>query len=157
MTAETRRIIFLIRTFGDHIDWVPVCPEVEIGMGIPRKAVRLVGDPVKPRMIAERSGKEWTLEFNAFAAKRAQALTGVDLAGYIFKKNSPSCGVERVRVYSSICAAPARPWALRRSRHESAAVAPGGRGRPVERPVSTGAFRRTRFCLSSLATTGTRA
>jgi uncharacterized protein YbbK (DUF523 family) len=42
---------FLIRTFGDHIDWVPVCPEVEIGMGIPREAVRLVGDRVKPRMM----------------------------------------------------------------------------------------------------------
>jgi len=68
-------------------------------MGIPREAVRLVGDPVKPRMIAERSGKDWTPEFNAFAAKRAQALMGLDLAGYIFKKNSPSCGVERVRVY----------------------------------------------------------
>ena len=90
---------FLIKTFGNHIDWVPVCPEVEIGMGIPREAVRLVGDPVKPRMIAERSGKDWTPEFNAFAAKRAQALMGLDLAGYIFKKNSPSCGVERVRVY----------------------------------------------------------
>src|SRR5215510_1648251 len=91
---------FLIKTFGNHIDWVPVCPEVEIGMGIPREAVRLVGDPVKPRMIAERSGKDWTPEFNAFAAKRAQALMELDLAGYIFKKNSPSCGVERVRVYS---------------------------------------------------------
>ena len=92
---------FLIKTFGNHIDWVPVCPEVEIGMGIPREAVRLVGDPVKPRMIAERSGKDWTPPFNAFAAKRAQALIEFDLAGYIFKKNSPSCGVERVRVYST--------------------------------------------------------
>ena len=92
---------FLIKTFGGHIDWVPVCPEVEIGMGIPREAVRLVGDPVKPRMIAERSGKDWTPQFNAFAAKRAQALIELDLAGYIFKKNSPSCGVERVRVYNT--------------------------------------------------------
>src|SRR5262249_23903207 len=91
---------FLIKTFGDHIDWVPVCPEVEIGMGIPREAVRLVGDPVKPSMLTARSGKDWTPEFNAFAAKRAQALMELDLAGCIFKKNSPSCGVERVRVYS---------------------------------------------------------
>jgi uncharacterized protein YbgA (DUF1722 family)/uncharacterized protein YbbK (DUF523 family) len=92
---------FLIKTFGDHIDWVPVCPEVEMGMGIPREAVRLVGDPVKPSMIAERSGKDWTPQFNAFAAKRAQALMELDLAGYIFKKNSPSCGVERVKVYNT--------------------------------------------------------
>src|SRR5262245_55852704 len=92
---------FLIKTFGDHIDWVPVCPEVEIGMGIPREAVRLVGDSVKPRMIAERSGKDWTRQFSAFAAKRAQALIELDLTGYIFKKNSPSCGVERVKVYNN--------------------------------------------------------
>src|SRR5262249_47865229 len=70
-------------------------------MGIPREAVRLVGDSVKPRMVAERSGKDWTSEFNAFAAKRAQALIELDLAGYIFKKNSPSCGVERVKVYNN--------------------------------------------------------
>src|SRR5262245_33865303 len=120
---------FLIKTFSDHIDWVPVCPEVEIGMGIPREAVRLVGDSVKPRMIAERSGKDWTRQFSAFAAKRAQALIELDLAGYIFKKNSPSCGVERVRVYNTKrCAGPARPRALRRSRYEHAAVASSGRG-----------------------------
>ena len=82
------------------MEWVAVCPEVEIGMGVPREAVRLVGDPMKPKMIAERSGKDWTAQFNSFAAKRVQALTGLELAGYIFKKNSPSCGMERVRVYS---------------------------------------------------------
>lgn len=91
---------FLTETFGRHVDWVPVCPEVEIGMGIPREAVRLDGDPAKLRMIAERSGKDWTPQFDSFAAKRVQALTGLDLAGYIFKKNSASCGMERVRVYN---------------------------------------------------------
>lgn len=91
---------FLTDTFGRHVEWVPVCPEVEIGMGIPREAVRLVGDPAKPRMIAERSGTDWTAQFNSFATRRAQALTVLGLAGYIFKKNSPSCGIERVRVYN---------------------------------------------------------
>ena len=90
-----------METFGRHIEWVPVCPEVELGMGIPREPVRLVGDPAKPRLIAERSGKDWTPEFESFAAKRVEALTRLDLAGYIFKKNSPSCGMERVRVYNS--------------------------------------------------------
>ena len=89
---------FLTETFGRHVEWVPVCPEVEIGMGIPREAVRLAGDPAKPRMIAERSGKDWTPQFNSVAAKRVRALTALDLAGYIFKKDSPSCGMERVRV-----------------------------------------------------------
>jgi len=96
-----KRDCFLTETFGRHVEWVAVCPEVEIGMGIPREAVRLVGDPAKPRMMAERSGKDWTPQFNAFAAKRVPALTALDLAGYIFKKDSPSCGMERVRVYSA--------------------------------------------------------
>jgi uncharacterized protein YbbK (DUF523 family) len=96
-----KRDYFLTETFGRHVEWVPVCPEVEIGMGIPREAVRLVGDPAKPGMIAEHSGKDWTAQFDSFAAKRVHALTGLDLTGYIFKKNSPSCGMERVRVYNS--------------------------------------------------------
>lgn len=96
-----KRDYFLTETFGRHVEWVPICPEVEIGMGIPREAVRLVGDPAKPGMIAERSGKDWTAQFDSFAAKRVHALTGLDLAGYIFKKNSPSCGMERVRVHNS--------------------------------------------------------
>ena len=75
-----KRDCFLTETFGRHVEWVPVCPEVEIGMGIPREAGRLVGDPPKPRMIAERSGKDWTAQFNPFAAKRVQALTALDLA-----------------------------------------------------------------------------
>src|SRR4029077_6639006 len=96
-----KRDYFLTETFGRHVEWVPVCPEVEIGMGIPREAVRLVGDPAKPGMITERSGKDWTAQFDSFAAKRVRALTALDLAGYIFKKNSPSCGMDRVRVYNS--------------------------------------------------------
>ncbi|HEX9274214.1 MAG TPA: DUF523 domain-containing protein, partial [Candidatus Binatia bacterium] len=92
---------FLAETFGRQVEWVSVCPEVEIGMGIPREAVRLVGDPAKPRMIAERSGKDWTSQFDSFIAKRVQPLTGLDLASYIFKKNSPSCGMKRVGVYSA--------------------------------------------------------
>jgi uncharacterized protein YbgA (DUF1722 family)/uncharacterized protein YbbK (DUF523 family) len=96
-----KRDYFLTETFGRHVEWLPVCPEVEIGMGTPREAVRLVGDPMKPKMIAERSGKDWTAQFNSFTAKRVQALVALDLAGYIFKKNSPSCGMERMRVYSA--------------------------------------------------------
>ena len=96
-----KRDHFLTDTFGRHVEWLPVCPEVEIGMGIPREAVRLVGDPLKTKMIAERSGKDWTVPFNSFAAKRVQSLAAMGLAGYVFKKDSPSCGMERVRLYKA--------------------------------------------------------
>ena len=93
--------VFLTETFGRFVDWVPVCPELEVGMGVPRESVRLVGPLADPRMIAERSGKDWTDAMNAFAAKRSGELAHRDLSGYVFKKDSPSCGVERVRVYES--------------------------------------------------------
>jgi uncharacterized protein YbgA (DUF1722 family)/uncharacterized protein YbbK (DUF523 family) len=92
---------FLTETFGRYVEWVPVCPELEVGMGVPRESVRLVGDRDEPKMIAERSGKDWTAQMNSFAAKRAKSLQALELSGYIFKKDSPSCGLERVRIYNS--------------------------------------------------------
>ena len=52
-------------------------------------------------MIAERSGKDWTDETNKFVCARAQTVWQLSISGYVFKKNSPSCGIERVRVYNS--------------------------------------------------------
>lgn len=90
---------FLCETLGRFIDWVPVCPEIEVGMGVPRETLRLVGAPGDPKMIAERSGRDWTMAIKRFAAIRTNQLAELRLSGYVFKKNSPSCGVERVRVY----------------------------------------------------------
>lgn len=94
-----KRDSFLTETFGRYVEWVPVCPELEVGMGVPREPVRLEGLSSSPRMIAERSGKDWTEAMNRFAAKRVRDLGALGLSGYVLKKNSPSCGMERVRVY----------------------------------------------------------
>ena len=96
-----KRDPFLTATLGRFVDWVPVCPELEVGMGVPRDSVRLVGPTDQPSMITERSGRDWTLAMNRFAVKRCTALAALDLSGYVFKKNSPSCGMERVKVYHS--------------------------------------------------------
>lgn len=92
---------FLTDTFGRFVEWFPVCPEVEVGMGVPRETVRLVGAPHAPKLIAERSGKDWTEAMQRFAAVRLGQLVELHLSGYVFKKNSPTCGMERVRVYNS--------------------------------------------------------
>jgi len=91
--------VLITQTLGRHVEWVPVCPEFEVGMGVPREAVRLVGSPANPKMIADKSGKDWTLEMQSYANKRVRKLKDMDLSGYILKKNSPSCGMERVRIY----------------------------------------------------------
>jgi uncharacterized protein YbgA (DUF1722 family)/uncharacterized protein YbbK (DUF523 family) len=96
-----KRDSFLTEVFGKCVEWVPVCPELEVGMGMPRESVRLVGSLMNPKMIAPKSGRDWTLAMKRLAAERARELAQLDLSGYVFKKDSPSCGLERVRVYDS--------------------------------------------------------
>ncbi len=90
---------FLTDVLGPWVEWVPVCPEVEVGMGVPRETVRLVEDGGQVRMIAEKSGTDHTRSMESWAAKRVRELTRQDLSAYVLKKNSPSCGMEKVKVY----------------------------------------------------------
>jgi len=90
---------YLTQTLGRYFTWVPVCPEVEMGMPVPREVIRLVGPPQNPRLIAPKSNTDYTQEMNRFTARRLQELEMNDLHGYILKKDSPSCGMERVKIY----------------------------------------------------------
>jgi uncharacterized protein YbgA (DUF1722 family)/uncharacterized protein YbbK (DUF523 family) len=94
-----KRDDFLVNTFGEWVEWVPVCPEVEVGMGTPRESVRLVREGGDVRMVAPRSGADWTEAMQAYSARRVEKLAAADLSGYVLKKDSPSCGMERVKVY----------------------------------------------------------
>jgi uncharacterized protein YbgA (DUF1722 family)/uncharacterized protein YbbK (DUF523 family) len=84
---------------GAYVDFVPVCPEVEVGMGTPRETIRLERAGSSVRLVAPASGTDHTASMHAFAEKRTVALASLHLCGYILKKDSPSCGMERVRVY----------------------------------------------------------
>ena len=90
---------FLAYTLGKHVDYVPVCPEVECGFGIPRDTLRLIGDPERPRLVIMRSGVDQTERMEAWARSRVAQLAKEDLCGFIFKSDSPSSGMERVKVY----------------------------------------------------------
>src|SRR5262245_34341396 len=94
-----KRDQFLTHVLGRYVEWVPVCPELEVGMGVPREPVRLVGSANDPRMIAERSHTDWTEKMQAYAKRHVEALARMRLDGFVLKKDSPSCGMERVRVY----------------------------------------------------------
>lgn len=91
---------FIRDTLGRYVEFVPVCPEVETGMPIPREALRLVGDPEAPRLVTNKTGVDWTDRMIEWAEKRVRELEKEDLCGFIFKSNSPSSGMERVRVYT---------------------------------------------------------
>lgn len=91
---------FLTDIFGEYVDYVPVCPEVEIGLGIPREPLRLVGVPEAPRLMTQKTGIDMTDRMLEWAAKRLDMLEKEDLCGYIFKTKSPSSGMERIKVYN---------------------------------------------------------
>ena len=97
----------VVGVLGRHCRWVPVCPEVEIGLGTPRESLRLVGSPEEPRLVAPRSGSDHTGRMTEHAAARAEALARRGLRGFVLKKDSPSCGLHRVKVYDG-GGAPAR-------------------------------------------------
>ena len=89
---------FLADTFGQYVQYVPVCPEVECGLGIPRESMHLRGDPENPRLVTTRTGIDHTDLLVKWARKRVRELESENLSGFIFKSRSPSCGMERVEV-----------------------------------------------------------
>jgi uncharacterized protein YbbK (DUF523 family)/uncharacterized protein YbgA (DUF1722 family) len=97
-----KRDDLLVRTIGELVEWVPVCPEVEIGLGTPRETIRLVsGRGRRARLLGSRSAADHTASMRRLGRARSDELQRIGLAGYIFKKGSPSCGLFRVKVYDS--------------------------------------------------------
>ncbi len=86
-------------TLGALVQWVPVCPEVEYGLPVPREALRLFGVSGDPRLVTARAGEDHTDGMKSWAARRLDALKREDLCGFVFKSRSPSCGMRQVKVY----------------------------------------------------------
>ena len=91
---------FLTDTLGQFVDYVAVCPEVEAGFGVPRESFRLVGNPQNPRLVTFKTRVDHTGRMFRWAEKRVKELEKEDLCGFIFKSDSPSSGMIRVKVYS---------------------------------------------------------
>ncbi|WP_419785488.1 YbgA family protein [Pseudodesulfovibrio sp.] len=91
---------YLRDTLGQFVEWVPVCPEVECGMSVPREAIRLAGDPENPLLVGRKSGADWTTTMLDWAKVRLEELNRLNLDGYVFQFGSPTCGMSRVKVYS---------------------------------------------------------
>jgi len=87
-------------TLGAHFDLVPVCPEFELGLGVPREAMRLVGDPGDPRLMTIKTRIDLTQRMKTWCSRRVEQLATESLCGFVFKSRSPSSGMERVDVYN---------------------------------------------------------
>ena len=91
---------YITDILGEYFEFLPICPEMAVGMGVPRESVRLVGEPESPSMLGVKTQKDWTEKMNTYSRQTSNFLEKKNLCGYIFKKDSPSCGVFRVKVYS---------------------------------------------------------
>src|SRR5690606_4696456 len=89
-----KRDAFLVERLGRFVEWVPVCPELELGMGVPREPIRLVARGAGIRLVSVSGGVDWTARMRAFAQRRVRALARLGLCGYVLKARSPSCGLE---------------------------------------------------------------
>ena len=93
-----KRDRFLTDELGPFVDWVPVCPEVESGLGLPRPTMHLAKNGDSVVLIETKSGLDHTRTMEEFTRRRARELRELDLSGYVLKKDSPSCGMTRVKV-----------------------------------------------------------
>jgi uncharacterized protein YbbK (DUF523 family) len=95
---------FLTEILGRFVEWVPVCPEVEVGLGTPRPAMQLVrigggAEPADVRLITRETGADHTAAMRTWAVERVEDLAGAGLDGYVLKSRSPSCGPEGVKLF----------------------------------------------------------
>ena len=95
-----KRDRFIIETVGQFVEFVPVCPEVECGLPVPRESMHLAGNPESPRLVTTHTKNDHTERMVNWARKRVGELEKENLCGFIFKSNSPSSGMERVKVYN---------------------------------------------------------
>jgi uncharacterized protein YbgA (DUF1722 family)/uncharacterized protein YbbK (DUF523 family) len=91
---------FLTVTLGKYVAYIPVCPEVECGLGVPRKSMRLEGNPDSPRLIVTSTREDMTDRMVHWAKNKVVQLEKENICGFIFKSDSPSSGMERVKVYN---------------------------------------------------------
>ena len=98
--GEHKQDRYVLEVLGKIFEYVPVCPEMEVGMGVPRETVVLYGSPENPRMTGRKSGTDWTGKMNRYVKGRVSGLAAENLCGYIFKNRSPSCGLGGIPVYS---------------------------------------------------------
>ncbi len=90
---------FAADVLSEWMEFVSVCPEVEMGMDIPRPTIRLADEGDGVQLIAPSTGEDFTEQMQTYSARRVSELQELDLDGYILKRRSPSCGMERIKIY----------------------------------------------------------
>jgi uncharacterized protein YbbK (DUF523 family) len=90
----------IVEELGALFEWVPLCPEVELGLGVPREPMQLEGDPEAPRLMTITSRRDLTASILTYVERRVLELSKLDLCGFLLKRGSPSCGPAGVQVHA---------------------------------------------------------
>jgi uncharacterized protein YbgA (DUF1722 family)/uncharacterized protein YbbK (DUF523 family) len=90
---------YITDVLGAYFTFIPVCPEVGCGLPTPREAMRLEGGPSAPRLMTRVTRRDMTAQMMDYCTAQVDALAEAGLCGFIFKKDSPSSGLFRVKVY----------------------------------------------------------
>jgi uncharacterized protein YbgA (DUF1722 family)/uncharacterized protein YbbK (DUF523 family) len=99
--GQHKRSRYLVETLGPFVEWVPVCPEVECGLPVPRESMHLRREGESLRLLATRSGTDHTPRMQAFLAEKIPALAAADLCGFVFKKSSPSSALHDAKYFAA--------------------------------------------------------
>jgi uncharacterized protein YbgA (DUF1722 family)/uncharacterized protein YbbK (DUF523 family) len=92
---------YITDTLGNYFEWLPICPEIEYGLPVPRESMHLIGDPASPRIVTVKTGVDHTEGMKEWAEDKLRQLEKEDLCGFIFKSKSPSSGIGGIKVYTS--------------------------------------------------------
>ncbi|KGP74216.1 YbgA family protein [Pontibacillus yanchengensis] len=90
----------VVQRLKPHVTFMPVCPEMEIGLGVPRDIIRIVRQGDEERLVQPSTEKDLTEDMNAFSKGFLEALSDVD--GFLLKNRSPTCGTQDVKVYDKL-------------------------------------------------------
>lgn len=94
--------LYLKDTLGRIVEWVPICPEVEAGLSVPREPMQLVGDAAKPRLLTIETKQDLTDALVCWIDVKLKNLEELDVRGFVFKARSPSCGVRDTELFSTL-------------------------------------------------------
>ncbi len=97
--GENKQDRLLTDAFSRLVQWIPVCPEAEYGLPVPREEMRLYGNPDSPRLITINTKADHTKGMQKWGGKKITALKNENLCGFIFKSRSPSCGIREIKIY----------------------------------------------------------
>lgn len=99
--GDAAELRLLTKEWSNHLDLLPICPEIEIGMEVPRPATRLVKDNDKLKLVSQENNRDYTNRMVEYSQIQSDYLASAGICGFIFKSGSPSCGLEKVGVYNA--------------------------------------------------------